>query len=109
MKKEIIFKSSCPAFDCDNDKVYYWYHDECPSWSNLYLSDQAKIRCDYCGEKWDFLNSFFNCSERKTKFKKSNLKRALFCIINLTMNNDLPYDFGYKLQRSLINQEKNYK
>ena len=47
---EILFKSACPAEGCDDDKTYYWYHASCPSSSDEYLSDQAKIRCSYCGE-----------------------------------------------------------
>ena len=51
---EIIFKSACPAEGCTDDETYYWYHASCPSWSDEYLSDQAKIRCTYCGKKWEF-------------------------------------------------------
>lgn len=108
MSKEIIFKSACPAAGCDDNEVYYWYHDECPSWSNEYLSDQAKIRCDYCGSKWDFFNSTFECSQRKNKFKKSNLKRVLYCIAALNMANELSLDFSFNLQQSLKEQWNKY-
>ena len=60
---EIIFKSACPAEGCSDDKTYYWYHASCPSWSDEYLTDQAKIRCTHCGNVWDFFSSRFECSQ----------------------------------------------
>lgn len=71
---EIIFKSACPAAGCDDENTYYWYHADCPSWSDEYLSDQAMIRCNYCGKKWEFFNSKFQCSSRNNEYKRSNLK-----------------------------------
>ena len=54
---EILFKSACPAIGCPDQKTYTWYHNGCPSWSDEYLSDQAMIRCTYCGKKWEFFSS----------------------------------------------------
>ena len=52
---EIIFKSICPVRGCNDDEIQTWHHTGCPSDSHEYISDQAIVRCDYCGKKWDFL------------------------------------------------------
>ena len=106
---EILFKSQCPAAGCEDDKTYYWYHSECPSWSDEYLSDEANIRCTYCGKSWEFFNSTFQCSARNNEYRRSNLKRVLYCIAALQMANDLTPDFNFKIQQSLKSQWDRYK
>ena len=106
---EILFKSPCPAAGCDDDKIYYWYHNECPSWSDEYLTDEAEIRCTYCGRRWEFFNSTFQCSQRNNKYGRSNLKRMLYCIAALLMANNFSPDFNFKIQKSLKNQWDRYK
>lgn len=105
---EILFKSACPAMGCTDDKTYYWYHASCPSYSDEYLSDQAKIRCDYCGKRWDFFNSKFECSSRNNKMEKAQLRRVLYCLAVLEDKNDISSDFYDKIKRSMKAQAKEY-
>ena len=106
---EILFKSQCPAVGCDDDTVYRWYHNGCPSWSDEYLTNEAKIRCTYCGDKWDFFNSLFECENSQNKWAKASLKKAIYCFTLLFMNNECSNDFLNKIKTSLIEQEKKYK
>ena len=105
---EILFKSPCPSAYCDDDKIYYWHHIGCPSWSDEYLSDEAKIRCAYCGKRWEFFNSTFQCSTRNNQSGRSSLKRVFYCIAALQMTNELTPDFNYKLLQSLKAQSARY-
>lgn len=54
-RKEEIFKCQCPVFDCTNTKVINWHHYGCSAIWGLYISDQALLRCENCGEIDDFL------------------------------------------------------
>ena len=76
---EIIFKSVCPAAGCEDESTYYWHHSTCPSWSDEYLSDQAIIRCAYCGKRWEFFNSRFECSSSNNEYKRSNTMKTKQC------------------------------
>ena len=106
---EILFKSLCPSIYCDDETVYKWYHDGCPSSSNEYLTSEAEIRCDYCGKRWDFFNSLFQCEKSNNQWKKAELKRAMNCFTALFMAGDMTSDFLIKIKDSLIKQEKKYK
>lgn len=105
---EILFKSACPAAGCDDEDTYYWYHADCPSWSDEYLSDQAIIRCSYCGKKWEFFNSKFQCSRSNNKYKRSNLKRILFALACLEDKNDISEDFYHKIKKAMKQQWEIY-
>ena len=109
---EILFRSSCPSITCEDNTIYRWYHDGCPSSSKEYLSWDAEIRCEYCGKKWDFFNSIFNCnrSSNSYQFGTHSLKTALNIATNMYMmkTNDMTADFLLKLKYSLIEQEKRY-
>ena len=106
---EIIFKSACPVIGCDNDEIQTWHHTSCPSGSHEYISDQAIIRCDYCGKKWDFFDMKFNCNHGGDESGKPSLKKAIFVFTCLFMANDISADFLRRVKESLINQEKKYR
>ena len=101
---EILFKSPCPAEGCDNDSIYYWYHNSCPKNSKLYISDNGRIRCDYCGVNWPFFSSSFKCSISDNEFKKSNLKRSLYLITCLEDLNEISTEFYFKIKNELKKQ-----
>ena len=101
---EIIFKSACPAVGCPDETTYKWYHSGCPSDSDEYLSDQAKIRCSYCGKKWDFFNSLFECEYRNNRMEKAGLKKVLFCLAALEDAQALSSDFYQKIKRAMKSQ-----
>lgn len=105
---EIIFKSACPAAGCTDEKTYYWYHADCPSWSDEYLSDQAMIRCSYCGKIWEFFNSTFQCSSRNNEYKRSQLRRILYALASLEDKNDISEDFYHKIKRAMKEQWQKY-
>ena len=63
MSDEIVFRSACPGANCNDYNVYRWYHSSCGSSSYEYLNTDAKIRCDKCGDKWDFFDTTFICDE----------------------------------------------
>ena len=98
---EILFKSSCPASGCEDEKTYYWYHASCPSWTEEYITDEAMIRCNYCGKKWEFFNSTFECTASNNEYKKSNLKRIYAVLGALEDKNDISEDFYFKIKKAL--------
>ena len=105
---EIIFRSPCPAAECNDATVYRWYHSTCSSSSDEYLNYDAQIRCSQCGKQWDFFNTKFECSSSNNRMLKSSLKRAINCFTALMMSNDLDEDFHYKICKSLKQQAKKY-
>ena len=106
---EIIFKSACPVSCCDDDKIQTWHHDGCPSNSHEYISDQAIVRCDYCGKKWDFFDSKFNCNHGGDKSGKPSLKKAIYVFTCLFMANEISADFFTRMKESLKNQARKYE
>jgi hypothetical protein len=105
---EILFKSACPAAGCTDTKTYTWYHNGCPSWSDEYLSDQAMIRCTYCGKKWEFFSSKFECDYRNNKMEKAFLRKVLFCLAALEDAQLLSVDFYQKIKKSMKDQAEKY-
>jgi hypothetical protein len=105
---EIIFRSPCPAAECNGDTPYKWYHSTCSPSSDEYLNDEAKIRCSQCGNKWDFFNTRFECTKNNNEKKESSLKRAIYCFTALMMTNNLSVDFHKKICDSLKKQAKEY-
>ena len=113
---EILFKSPCPVEGCQDESIYYWYHNSCPENSKLYISDNGRIRCDYCGVTWPFFSSSFKCSLSDDEFKKSNLKRFIYCIGCLEDLNEISTEFYFKIRNELrmqsgknINYQKIFK
>ena len=105
---EIIFKSACPAAGCKDETTYRWYHSGCPSYSDEYLSDQAIIRCTYCGKAWDFFSSKFECSERNNRMERAGLKKVLFCLAALEDAQLLSSEFYQKIKRAMKEQAARY-
>ena len=105
---EILFRSACPAEGCSDDNTYYWYHASCPSSSDEYLSDEAKIRCTYCGKVWDFFASRFECSQSNNQMKKAFLRRVISCLAALEDKNDISPEFYQKIKNSMKEQYKKY-
>ena len=105
---EILFRSACPAEGCSDDNTYSWYHASCPSSSDEYLSDEAKIRCTYCGKVWDFFASRFECSQSNKKKKKAFLRRVISCLAALEDKNDISPEFYQKIKNSMKEQYKKY-
>ena len=101
---EIIFKSICPVSGCDNNEIQTWHHDGCPSDSHEYISDQAIVRCDYCGKKWDFFDTKFNCNHGGNGSGKPCLRKAIQAFNLLLISNEIPPDFFFRLVKSLKNQ-----
>lgn len=106
---EIIFKSVCPVSCCNDDEIQTWHHTGCPSDSHEYISDQAIVRCDYCGKKWDFFDTKFNCNHGGNGSGKPSLKKAMNVFTCLFMANDISADFFERLTESLKNQARKYK
>ena len=106
---EIIFKSACPVIGCDNDEIQTWHHTSCPSGSHEYISDQAIIRCDYCGKKWDFFDMKVNCNHGGDESEKPSLKKAIFVFTCLFMANDISAEFFNRVKESLKNQARKYE
>ena len=106
---EIIFKSACPVSGCDDDKIHTWHHTDCPSDSHEYISDQAIVRCDYCGKKWDFFATQFNCNHGGDKSEKPCLRKALYAFTRLAKENEISEDFYFRLVKSLKNQAEKYE
>ena len=106
---EIIFKSACPVSCCIDDKIQTWHHTGCPSDSHEYISDQAIVRCDYCGKKWDFFATQFNCNHGGDKSEKPCLRKALYAFTRLAKENEISEDFYFRLVKSLKNQAEKYE
>lgn len=106
---EILFKSACPAAGCEDETTYRWYHATCPSYSKEYLSDQAMIRCEHCGKRWEFFSSRFQCTASNNEYKKSNLKRILYALAALEDANDISADFYNKIKKAMKEQWERYK
>ena len=106
---EIIFKSACPIMGCINNEIQTWHHTGCPSDSHEYISDQAIVRCDYCGKKWDFFATQFNCNHGGDKSEKPCLRKALNVFSCLAKENEISVDFYFRLVRSLMDQAKKYE
>ena len=106
---EIIFKSACPVIGCNDDKIQTWHHTSCPSDSHEYISDQAIVRCDYCGKKWDFFATKFNCNHGGNGSGKPCLEKAIEIFTSLATVEEISEDFLRRLTTSLINQYKEYK
>ena len=105
---EILLKCPCPARSCNDDKRYGWYHNECPSNSNYYISDEGILRCDNCGKKFDFLSRRWKSNSCSHDYEKSNLKRAIYIFTALLMSNDISTDFHCKICNSLKQQAAKY-
>ena len=101
---EIIFKSICPVRGCNDDEIQTWHHTGCPSDSHEYISDQAIVRCDYCGKKWDFFDTKFNCNHGGNGSGKPCLRKAIQAFNLLLISNEIPPDFFFRLVKSLKNQ-----
>ena len=106
---EIIFKSICPVSGCDNNEIQTWHHTSCPSDSHEYISDQAIIRCDYCGKKWDFFDMKFNCNHGGNGSGKPCLTKAIYVFTCLYIENEISEDFLRRVKESLKNQDKKYE
>ena len=106
---EIIFKSACPVIGCDNNEIHTWHHTGCPSDSHEYISDQAIVRCDYCGKKWDFFATKFNCNHGGDKSGKPSLKKAIYAISCMCNANEISEDFLDRVVESLRNQARKYE
>ena len=101
---EIVFKSACPIMGCINNEIQTWHHTGCPSDSHEYISDQAIVRCDYCGKKWDFFDTKFNCNHGGNGSGKPCLRKAIQAFNLLLISNEIPPDFFFRLVKSLKNQ-----
>ena len=106
---EIIFKSACPVIGCNNNEIQTWHHTGCPSDSHEYISDQAIVRCDYCGKKWDFFDTKFNCNHGGNGSGKTCLRKAIQAFNLLLISNEIPPDFFFRLVKSLKNQARKYE
>ncbi len=106
---EIIFKSICPVSGCHDDEIQTWHHTGCPSDSHEYISDQAIVRCDYCGKKWDFFDTKFNCNHGGNGSGKPCLEKAIKAFNCLLMENEISRDFFFRLVKSLENQAEKYE
>ena len=106
---EIIFKSICPVSGCDNNEIHTWHHTGCPSDSQEYISDQAIVRCDYCGKKWDFFDSKFNCNHGGDKSGKPCLRKALQAFNCLRETNEISEVFLRTVKESLYIQARKYE
>ena len=106
---EIIFKSACPVIGCINNEIQTWHHTGCPSDSHEYISDQAIVRCDYCGKKWDFFDTKFNCNHGGNGSGKPCYSKALLVFSRLAAENEISADFLERVIKSLIIQAKKYE
>ena len=106
---EIIFKSICPVSGCDNNEIQTWHHTGCPSDSHEYISDQAIVRCDYCGKKWDFFDTKFNCNHGGNGSGKPCLRKSIYAFTRLFDSNEISIDFLIRVQESLIDQAEKYE
>lgn len=83
---EVVFRSQCPVFDCDNPDIIKWHHCGCPSFYDLFISNRGIIRCENCGMEEEFFNCKFDCGEhygesKSTRFKSPTLLKKILAII----------------------------
>ena len=110
--KEEIFKCQCPIFDCTNTKIINWHHYGCPSMWDLYISDQAILKCENCGNIDEFFNCKFDCGSHSgeansARFKfPTSLKKVLAVIGALEDDGIYSTDFVDLLVESLRKQYK---
>ena len=93
---------------CEDEIIYTWRHEECPSDSKEYLYSEGKIRCEYCWKKLDFFDITFNCKESGNKKAKASLKKAFFYFKSLFINHEISEDFLMKIKNSFKGKEIKY-
>ena len=106
---EEIFQCQCPVYNCKNTEIIPWYHCGNMYDSNLYISDEAIVRCK-CGCSSPFFDNKYDCGEHEdnpysVRFRyPDNLKRVLTIIAVLEDDHIYSSDFVDKLSRSLVEQ-----
>ena len=105
---EILFKCPCPARGCLDMETRGWYHTDCPSNSNYYISDEGILRCEHCGKKVDFFNCTWKSNSCSHDYKKSDIQRVIFIFSHMNSRENVPRSFFKKLICSLIEQAEKY-
>lgn len=107
---EEIFKCQCPVYNCTNTDIIRWYHCGDLHNSNLYISDDAIVRCANCENSSPFFENKYDCGEHNddkysVRFRyPTNLKRVLTIIGVLEDDGIYSSDFVDRLSQSLVQQ-----
>ena len=101
---EVLFRVSCPAEDCDDTTIHSWYHGQCPSSSNYYLTDQGLLRCDHCGEKFKIFDRTWKSSSCNHDYRKTSYERILRILTFAGISEHWPNSFIIKIFTSLAEQ-----
>ena len=99
---EVLFEVPCPASGCSDKHIRCWYHSECSSNSNYYLTDEGLIRCDHCGKKFNIFDRYWKSSFCEHDSRKTNLKRMIYILATMEVENKISCDFCEKVTKSLI-------
>lgn len=100
---EEIFQCQCPVYNCKNSEIIPWYHCGDIYKSNLYISDDAIVRCGNCHLSSPFFENKYDCGEHNdspysVRFRyPTNLKRVLTIIGILEDDGIYSHDFVSKL------------
>ena len=107
---EVIFQCQCPVYNCTNTEIIPWHHYGDIYNSNLYISDDAIIRCEYDDSRSLFFENKYDCGEHNdekysVRFGYPSYLKSVITIIG-AFEDDGIYspDFVERLSKSLIQQ-----
>lgn len=110
---EEVFQCQCPVYNCNNTEPIPWHHCGDPTKYKLYISDEAKIRCESCGMISPFFENKYDCGKHddipySVRFRyPTDLKKVLTIIGILEDDGIYSSDFVYKLSTALEKQFNN--
>ena len=103
---EVIFRCPCPASGCDDGEIRGWYHGDCPSSSNYYLSENGFVRCDNCNKKFTLFSRKWKGNSCTHDYRKTDLQRIMYCLSKMQIEQNLPKIMMINLINSLIEQSE---
>jgi hypothetical protein len=105
---EILFKSYCPEPLCNDKTIIIWYHATCSPYSKEFINDNGEIKCEECGEKWNFFMTRFDCATHSNNFGRPRSKRALYCFNEMFKANEISEGFYRNIIKNIERQAEEY-
>ena len=104
---EVIFRCPCPASGCNDNTLRYWYHSDCPSSSQYYLSENGFLRCDNCNQTFPLLSHRWKSNSCSHDYRRTDTQRILYCIsIMVDSNPNFSKTMIEKLMQNLMEQNQ---